>query len=428
MVTECRLTPPTQPSICAENLRKRFRAAQRHGSLRDLIAGLALRRGSANRQTNADFWALDGVSFAVGAGEALGVIGPNGAGKSTVLKLMAGILRPDAGSLNIRGRVSALIELGAGFHPDLSGRENIYLNAAILGIPRREVHRRFDEIVAFADVADSLDEPVKRYSSGMQARLGFAIAAHVDAPIMLIDEVLSVGDRAFRSRCLDRMHAARANGTAIVFVSHDLETVRRFCSSALVLVAGRVAFAGAPSEAVARYHDLASECMRLLAPDGGPAAVVTNLTLSNESGHPIRTALPGQTVVFEYDVTFRISVSMPSFGLNLISLADQTTLYETSSSRLDLTFPQASAGETSRIRIAFAINVPPGRYALGFHVRDRNAARYAAESSRAIELEVAGNAAPGLVFLDPQIEVDANPARPQFADEIPPALKPAGSF
>ncbi len=420
--------PQAEPIIRAENLRKRFRAANRHSSLRDLIAGLASRRRATNEPANRSFWAVDGVSFVIRPGEALGVIGPNGAGKSTLLKLMAGILRPDGGTLDISGRVSALIELGAGFHPDLSGRENIHLNGAILGMPRRAINRRFDDIVAFAEIADALDEPVKRYSSGMQARLGFAIAAHLDAPVLLVDEVLSVGDRAFRTRCLDRMYAARAAGAAVVFVSHDLETVRRFCSSVLVLVAGRPAFHGPPAEAVARYRDLASASIRLSTDDGRPAAIVINSRIVDVSGRVVHAAGPGQTLTFEYSVSFNLPVPAPSFGFSLISLADQTTLYETSSSRQDLAFAPAQAGETRSVRCAFELNVPPGRYAIGLHVRDRDASLYAVEQSHAIELEVVGPPPGGCVFLDPHIEVDANPQRPQFDVEIPKALQPVGLF
>lgn len=372
--------------------------------------------------------ALDGVSFSVRPGEALGVIGPNGAGKSTLLKVLAGILRADGGTLEVRGRVSALIELGAGFHPDLTGRENVFLNSAILGIPRREVHRRFNEIVEFAEVADALDEPIKRYSSGMQARLGFAIAAHVDAPIMLVDEVLSVGDRSFRARCLDRMHAARRDGAAILFVSHDLETVRRFCSSVLVLVAGRPAFLGSPAEAVARYHDLASDGLRLRGPNGGPAAEVSGIRICDEGGLPILAALPGQPAVLEYDARFNVPLPAPSYGLSLTSIVDQATLYETSSSRLGLCFPPVRAGDGCRVRCAFEVNVPPGEYAVGLHIRDREASRYVAELRQAVRLNVVGRAAPGLVFLDPQVEVDTLPSNLRFVDEIPPALQPATAF
>jgi len=400
--------PISDPIIRADNLRKRFRAAVRPGSLRDLVAGCLLRRRDAQAGRSEEFWAVDGLSFAVRPGDALGIIGPNGAGKSTLLKLLAGIFRPDGGALEIRGRVSALIELGAGFHPDLSGRENIYLNGAILGMPRREVDRRFDDIVTFAEVRDALDEPVKRYSSGMQARLGFAVAAHVDAPVLLVDEVLSVGDRAFRTRCLDRMRAARANGAAVVFVSHDLDTVQRFCSSAMVLVAGRSAFLGSPSEAVARYHDLAAAGIRLYTRDGLPAAVVSELRMFDDAGRAIRTAAPGQTVAFEYDVAFNAALFAPSFGLNLIALDDQTTVYETSSSRLGLAFEPVGDGDVRRVRCEFELNVPAGRYAIGLHVRDRDAARYAAELSRALEIEVVGGSPTGLAFLDPFITVDSD--------------------
>ena len=199
------------------------------------------------------FWALRDVSLAVLPGEAVGVIGPNGAGKSTILKLLAGILRPDGGRVAVSGRTAALIEIGAGFHGDLTGRENVFLNGAILGMSRREIRAKLDSIVAFAGLERFLDMPVKRYSSGMYARLGFSIAAHVDPDVLLVDEVLSVGDALFRLRCLDRMRELVRNGAALVFITHDLDQMQSICRRAVVLEGGAVAFSGSPRQAVEHY-------------------------------------------------------------------------------------------------------------------------------------------------------------------------------
>jgi lipopolysaccharide transport system ATP-binding protein len=218
-------------------------------SLQDLALHAFRRRGWRE-----EFWALRDVTFAVERGEALGVIGANGSGKSTLLKLATRLLTATAGRVTVDGRVAALLELGAGFHPELSGRDNIYLNAAILGIPRRRIDERFGDIVAFAGLERFVDTPVKRYSSGMQARLGFAVAVHVDPDVLLLDEVLAVGDLQFQERCLERIRALHEAGCTILLVSHDLEAVTQFCTRALWLHEGRVQALGAPAEVVAAYR------------------------------------------------------------------------------------------------------------------------------------------------------------------------------
>ena len=200
------------------------------------------------------FWALRDVSFDVQRGEALGVIGHNGAGKSTLLKLLASITAPTSGEIVISGRLSALIEVGSGFHPELTGRENVYLSGAILGMKRREIADKFDRIVEFAGVAPFIDVPVKRYSSGMYVRLGFAIAAHLEPDVLLIDEVLAVGDAAFQRQCLARIQELRQAGTTAVFISHDLAAVEQLCDRALLLEHGRIAHSGSPRHVVGEYR------------------------------------------------------------------------------------------------------------------------------------------------------------------------------
>jgi homopolymeric O-antigen transport system ATP-binding protein len=236
---------------------KKFRRGERHDSLRDLVPALAsrlLRRHSAEELSDQEFWATRDVSFEVGPGEALGIIGPNGAGKSTILKLLTKILRPTRGSMSIEGRVGALIEVAAGFHPDLTGRENVFLQGAIMGMPRAEIARKFDAIVEFSGVDEFIDTPVKRYSSGMNARLGFAIAAHLDPDVLLIDEVLSVGDVGFQERCVARMRELLKRGVPLVFVSHNLAAVVDLCTRAILVERGTVKFDGRPAEAVAQFR------------------------------------------------------------------------------------------------------------------------------------------------------------------------------
>jgi len=257
-----------------DHVSKRFRRGASHDSLGEVVAAglkrLAGRRviGSENnKEHNKLFWALRDVSFEAIAGQAFGIIGPNGAGKSTALKLLAGILRADDGHVHVNGRLVALIEIGAGFHPDLTGRENIFLNGAILGMGRREIQTKLDAIVAFAGLDAFIDTPVKRYSSGMYARLGFAIAANVEPDILLVDEVLSVGDAMFRLRCLERMRELVTGGTALVFVTHNLDQMQTICSSALVLDHGRSTFIGPAGDAVAHYFQAMSRSFTTHKPD-----------------------------------------------------------------------------------------------------------------------------------------------------------------
>jgi len=242
-------------AIQCDRVWKRFTRGERANSLRDALPALArwaLGRGR-DELGERQFWALSDVSFEVQRGEVLGIIGPNGAGKSTLLKILSSILVPNRGSIGINGRLTALIEVGAGFHQDLTGRENVYLNGAILGMSRREITRKIGEIVDFAGVAEFLDTPVKRYSSGMQARLGFSVAAHMDPDILLVDEVLAVGDAQFQQRCLERMHYFANSGRSIIFISHNLQAVSELCPQALLLVNGRRECLGPTAEVIQTY-------------------------------------------------------------------------------------------------------------------------------------------------------------------------------
>lgn len=236
-----------------ERVSKSFRrGSARYRSLRDDLVTL-LMPWSWTRRREA-FWALRDVSFEVPQGGALGIIGPNGSGKSTTLKLIARITHPTEGTIRIRGRVGALIEVGAGIHPELTGRENIYVSGAILGLKAREIRRKFDEIVEFAGIGPFVDTPVKHYSSGMQVRLGFAVAAHMDVDVLLVDEVLAVGDAAFQTRCLQRIRELREGGTTILLVSHQLSNVQRICAETLLLLEGRVAALGPTPEVISQYY------------------------------------------------------------------------------------------------------------------------------------------------------------------------------
>ena len=244
--------------VAFESVSKRFYKGMRHTTLSDAIPAL-VRRLIGRRHAREPFWALRDVSFTVGAGEALGIIGPNGSGKSTILKLISGILRADGGRVVVRaaragrGRVGALIELSAGFHFELSGRENIYLQGAVLGMRRREIAVKFDEIVAFGELAEFIDSPVKHYSSGMIARLGFSIAAHLEPDILLIDEVLAVGDLAFQQKAFGRIQEIVRRGAPVVVVSHQLNQIVQLCDKAILMSRGTVVCSGSAAECVAMY-------------------------------------------------------------------------------------------------------------------------------------------------------------------------------
>lgn len=248
-------------AIRVEHLSKRYRIGQsiRHDLIRDELAdgikGLLGRKGRSGRN-DTTFWAVNDVSFQVGRGEILGIIGRNGAGKSTLLKILSRITEPTEGRAVIHGRTGSLLEVGAGFHMELTGRENVYLNGAILGMTRREIDRKFDEIVTFAEVEKFIDTPVKRYSSGMYVRLAFAVAAHLEPEVLMVDEVLAVGDARFWAKSFGKMRALNDQGMTIVLVTHNLTVVKDFCSRGLCLERGRILAEGSVLDALAAYHGL----------------------------------------------------------------------------------------------------------------------------------------------------------------------------
>lgn len=243
-------------AVSFKGVSKRFTLHhERPRTLQELAIGLL----GGDRGRTEELWALKDVDFEVEEGESLGIVGPNGAGKSTILKLVAGIMRPTLGGIVVRGKVSPLLELGAGFHPDLTGRENIYLNAALLGVRQRETKARFQQIVEFSELERFIDVPLKHYSSGMYMRLGFAVAVNVDPAILLIDEVLAVGDEAFQRKCLARIEEFQKEGRTIIFVSHAVSTVAEMCHRALWLDQGRIRAIGSADRVVEKYLESVKE-------------------------------------------------------------------------------------------------------------------------------------------------------------------------
>src|ERR1041385_4329761 len=251
-----------------------------------------------------DFWALRDVSFEVPRGEALGIIGQNGAGKSTILKLLYNITAPSKGRISINGRLAALIEVASGFHPDLTGRENVYLNGSLLGMNRREISRKLDSIVDFAGVSAFIDTPVKRYSSGMYLRLGFAIAAHLDPDILLLDEVLAVGDAEFQSKCIQRINQLRRAGTTIVFVSHNLGAVENLCDRVLLLRHGEISCSGPPRYVISEYEHMLTQMPTWASAELNdkaalPAAQITAVDFFNSEGRKSTIFATGDEVTIE---------------------------------------------------------------------------------------------------------------------------------
>ena len=238
-------TTTARPSIIVDGVRKTFQIRHTH-SMKEAFVSWIQRK----KYGSTPFQALDDVSFTVGEGESVAVLGFNGSGKSTLLKLVSGVLEPDAGRVLTRGRVAGLIEVGAGFHPDLSGRENVYLNAAILGMNKPEIDARFDDIVAFSEIGEFIDQEVKHYSSGMFLRLAFSVAIHVELDVLLVDEILSVGDAPFRKKCTEKIHELAAAGKTMLIVSHNMAMVQELCDRGVVIRKGKKIFDGPIAEAV----------------------------------------------------------------------------------------------------------------------------------------------------------------------------------
>jgi lipopolysaccharide transport system ATP-binding protein len=362
------------PIISVENLSKKYRIGERarYSTLRDALmrlAGaparlLARRRGAPGHSNlaalqpgNGFIWALKDVSLSVSCGEAFGLIGRNGAGKSTLLKILARITRPTQGRAELCGRVGSLLEVGTGFHNELTGRENIQLSGAILGMTRREIARKFDEIVDFSGVADFLDTPLKHFSTGMQMRLAFAVAAHLEPEILLVDEVLAVGDLEFQKKCLGKMEEVSHGGRTVLFVSHQMNQMRRLCQRAAWLDAGRIRRIGPAAEVIAAYESAMLERGRA----GGSAEARTNaeflewrlLDAGGENGHTLSTLEP---VSVQFDVLLRAAARRLHLGISLHTL-DNQLVWAWAHSHLDL-----PAGR-SELHFAFPmLPVKPGVY------------------------------------------------------------------
>jgi ABC-type polysaccharide/polyol phosphate transport system ATPase subunit len=339
---------------------KQFRRGERYYSLRDLVPALTRRlvRGQRPLASHEQlFWALHDVSFSVQRGEAFGIIGGNGAGKSTMLKLLTGIMRPTRGSIRVRGRVSALIEVTAGFHHELTGRENVYLYGAIMGLTRQEIRKRFDAIVAFSGLEPFIDTPVKRYSSGMYARLGFSVAAHVDPDVLLIDEVLSVGDYLFQQKCLERMNAAIAGGATVVFVSHNLRELATLCRRSLLLEQGRVQKIGPTPEVIRTYFSRGQQ-PRVL--EGDTSIRITRVTVHDGSGESVEFQSGGKLYV-TVEACARSRHEDMSVVIQIVD-DHQYPLFDTCTQRLGADPITMDRGQTFRCTFELRLNLAGGTF------------------------------------------------------------------
>jgi lipopolysaccharide transport system ATP-binding protein len=322
-----------------------------------------------------EFWALEDVSLDVQPGEVVGIIGRNGAGKSTLLKILSRIVEPTKGEIRLRGRVASLLEVGTGFHPELSGRENIYLNGSILGMKKREIDRKFDEIVDFAEVDKFLETPVKRYSSGMYVRLAFAVAAHLDPEILIVDEVLAVGDAEFQKKCLGKMkEVSVGTGRTVLFVSHNLAAVQGLCDRAIYLSGGKVNFEGDSAAVISKYlSQRSSQITRVSLRDrtdrsGNKLIQLTSVRITDSTGVPVDTVSSGQTLtlVAEYQCAAPNRVRSVDVGISSQNQHDQL-LFVLYSSYTDANFGTiATSGE-------FEVTIPrfplaAGKYVIGARV------------------------------------------------------------
>lgn len=342
-----------------------------------------------------EFWAVKDVSFEVRRGECLGLIGPNGAGKSTLLKLLTGIIKPDMGEIRIKGRVGALIELGAGFHPILTGRENIYINGTILGLTKKEINEKFEQIIDFADIGDFLDTPVQNYSSGMRVRLGFAIAAHLNPDVLFIDEVLAVGDAGFRGKCYNAI-AQLQKKCAIIFVSHSMAAIGRICNYVTVLKQGEQLCYDSPSEGIRVYNTIFN-FNKLHTVEKG--ASITKVSFKNSDNK--------ETTQFEYNseiniyIDFKIDQDLdnPIINLHFMDLGEQYVLQ--ANSLLDnhqLNYLKKGSYSVKMRIVQLKLN--PGRYSCSIVIFDKNQRQFLAWLHNCQEFDVIGNFVGACAYLE----------------------------
>jgi lipopolysaccharide transport system ATP-binding protein len=377
-------------AIVVQNLSKSFRRyhADRPTTLKEvLLRGL---RGLRRMAPAERFWALRDVSFSVAPGRMVGVIGPNGAGKSTLLRLIGGVGRPDEGQVTVQGRIGALLDLGAGFHPDLTGRENVFVNGVIAGLTRHEVAQRFDAIVDFAELGAFIDNPLRTYSTGMQMRLGFAVAVHIDPEILLIDEILAVGDLAFQLKCLDRIAQFKAEGCTIILVSHDTSSIQQLCDEVLWLRRGKLVAYGPADVVVSQYvEEMSAETRRrtpaaypvVRTPTGAELRVNENrfgsmemeivaVRLLDPVGFPVTELESGDSLHIEIEYLTPQPIDAPIFGV-IISREDGFICYDTHTVAAGLTLPTIQGRGQVALQLE-RLDLTGGQYYVDVSVYERD--------------------------------------------------------
>ena len=395
------MAPRGPDAVALDGLGKKFRLTHdRNWTLKATVL-------AGHRTRYEEFWALRGLDLEIPHGSTFGIIGGNGSGKSTLLKLLAGILRPDEGTAEVDGRLSALLELGAGFHPELTGRENVYLNGAILGFTSREIRRRFDDIVGFAELDRFIDEPVRNYSSGMYVRLGFSVAIHVEPDILLVDEVLAVGDHAFQKRCLDRFAQLKEEGRTIILVSHDLDMVGWLCEQTAWIQQGTLQAVGPSPEVIDRFLEGgAAGAAPVSVPRRqfgglGPDDLVTSVDLLDANGHRMDRVGSGRPVRFQvrYDAVRAGEPVTVALGLYR---ADGTHVASINSGAASRAVDGDGGGLVQVDYAVGALALQPGTYELSVALHDHSMRKVLERHTHLVRFEVeptGGDHQNGLVAL-----------------------------
>jgi ABC-2 type transport system ATP-binding protein len=387
-----------QPVIRVTDVSKKF-VIRKDKSLKERLVNA--RRSKANVEA---FWALRDINIEVDPGHTLGLIGGNGSGKSTLLKIIGGILTPTTGYVERRGRLAALLELGAGFHGDLTGRENVYLNASILGLSRAQTDKYFDSIVDFSGIEQFIDTQVKFYSSGMYVRLAFAVAIHVDPEILLVDEVLAVGDEPFQRKCLDRIKQFQHDGRTIILVTHSLEQVRQMCDRVVLLDTGSLVVDGDPSEAVRHFREVNSEQDHAEQANREHTLTIINPRTFGSDGKQHNIYPAGASLGVEFEVTADTEVTDWATGVALTD-ASGLLIYGTNTVLQDMVLEPISGKRTVRFRFD-QLPVSDGQYFIDIAVHPKMGADYY-RIDRAVSFQVSNDATdPGVLALSPKIEIE----------------------
>lgn len=387
-----------QPAIRFDQVSKRYLLGSKRAYIRYLLPGFLQRaRNESKESKEQELWALKDISLDIHPGEVLGIIGPNGAGKTTALSLLAGIISPTSGEITVRGRIGALIKLGAGFHPDLTGRENVYLNGSILGLNKDEIDYLYDDIVQFAELEQFMDTPVKRYSSGMYVRLGFAVAVHIDPEILLVDEILSVGDVSFQSRCLNRIGAIRQAGTTVVFVSHNMHHVASFCDRVIYLDHGSIKAEGDPGEVLARYTaDLMGkrsaesdeDGRNLSKVNGTGRMVIKDVEFFNQQGDPVQTIENGESLTLRVHYETFDEIENPVLDV-VMRDASQGNMFQATNRDFGIEFGKMGTGGVIEVHFH---SIPSNNQVLDFFLALWNSNHTEKfDWKRFIKLQVVGN-------------------------------------